>query len=136
MFMDNRASTADPRRYMTVGDKALLAAVVFIAAALFVVFPRWVLSGGLDVEVVSEDRLVGRYPLAEDRLIEVPGRLGVTTVRIKGGRACIESSPCPHKTCTHMGEVGPDGGLVVCIPNEVVVRTAKPRDNGIDAVTR
>jgi len=121
---------------MTVGDKTLLAAVVLIGVALFVVFPRWVLSGGVEVEVVSEDRIVGRYPLAEERLIEVPGRVGVTVVRVKGGRACIESSPCPHKTCMKMGDVGPEGGVVVCIPNEVVLRTTKPRDDGMDAVTR
>ncbi|MBI5569537.1 MAG: NusG domain II-containing protein [Desulfomonile tiedjei] len=135
-FSDHPDSSTDPRRYMTIGDKTLLAAVVLIGAALMVVLPRWVLSGGAEVDVVSEDRLLGSYPLADERLIEVPGRLGLTVVRIKGGRACIESSPCPHKTCTKMGDVGPEGGVVVCIPNEVVVRTTKPRDDGIDAVTR
>jgi hypothetical protein len=122
--------------YGTRGDRVLLVFVALSAAALFFLLPRYVLSGNTQIEIRSGDRVVGTYPLDEDRLIDVHGRLGITKVRIKGGRAAIVSSPCPHGVCTTMGDIGPDGGLLVCVPNEVVVQSPRDRADGLDAVTR
>ncbi len=124
------------RIHMTPGDVVLLAGVVAAAALLFFLMPHWVLSGGDAIEIIVDGKMVGRYSLHEDRTIEVPGDLGKTTVRIKQGRAGITDSPCPHKICVRMGTVGREGGMVVCVPNKVVVKVGKGAPEGLDAVSR
>lgn len=121
---------------MTRGDGAVLLVVIIAAALLFYLMPKWVLSKGTDVVILAGDRVVGNFTLKKDRVVEVPGPLGVTVVRIQGGRARIESSPCPHKICVRMGDIGSDGGVLVCIPNEVVVKVTGDRTDGLDAVSR
>lgn len=121
---------------MTPADIVLLAATLVVAAALFFLMPRWVLSSGNEIEILAHDTVVGRYPLNVDRTIPVAGPLGTTVVEIKDGRARIVSSPCPNKVCVHMGEFGTEGGVLVCVPNEVVVRVGKEQPNGLDAVSR
>ncbi|MBI4962073.1 MAG: NusG domain II-containing protein [Desulfomonile tiedjei] len=121
---------------MTLADWTLVAVTLALAAAMFFTIPRWVISGGTNVEVYSGNRIVGRYPLSQDRMIEVPGPLGKTVLRIKDGRARIDSSPCPNKICIHMGEFGTEGGILVCVPNEIAVRVGNDRGQSVDAVTR
>jgi len=124
------------KAYMTLGDWALVATILALAALMFFMIPRWVLSGGNDVEIYSRNKIVGRYPLHQDRMIEISGPLGKTVVRIKESRARIDSSPCPNKICIHMGEFGTEGGILVCVPNEVAVRVGNERAEGLDAVSR
>jgi hypothetical protein len=124
------------KAYITLADWALVVTILALAASLFFMIPRWVLSGGTEVEVYSSNKIVGRYPLQEDRIVEIPGRLGKTIVQIKDGRARIKSSPCPNKICVHMGDFGTEGGILICVPNEVVVRVGSDRSKGLDAVSR
>lgn len=124
------------RLHMTVADKVLLVSLVILSASLFFLVPRWVLSHATEVEIHAGNKLVGRYPLSQDRVVEVPGPLGITKVEIKGGRAAIASSPCPHRVCVHMGDFGSEGGFLSCVPNEVVVKVGKERSDGLDAVTK
>ncbi len=122
--------------YVTLADGILIAALLILAGALFFVMPQWVLTGGSDVEIRVEDRLMGRYALDADRVVEVTGPRGKTLVRIRDGRAAVVSSPCWDKICEGMGEVGREGGIVVCVPNRVVVEVGKGRSDGLDAVAR
>jgi hypothetical protein len=121
---------------MTAGDATVLGLVVAAALVLFLVLPGRVLSGGTLVEIRSADRLVGRFALDRDRVVEVPGPLGISLVQIKQGRARIVSSPCPKGICKHMADIGSEGGMIACVPNEVVVQVSSEREDGLDGVTR
>ncbi len=94
------------------------------------------LSGTTQIQVYASNKLVGRYNLDQDRMIEVSGPLGKTLLRVKAGRAAVVSSPCPHKMCMQMGDIGPEGGFIVCAPNEVYVTAGKDRFDDVDAVTK
>ncbi len=122
-------------KYTTVADKLLIVSLAVLAAVLFYIMPGLVLSGGTRVEVCSGEKVVGRYDLREDRVVPVSGPLGKTILEIKNGRARITASPCPHKICIGMGGVGKEGGLLVCVPNEVVVRVGSGNAEGLDAVS-
>lgn len=122
--------------HTTVADWVLIGSLLFLAAILFFLLPGWVLSGGTAVEIYSGEKLMGRYSLHQERKVGVPGPLGVTEVEIRGGRARVTSSPCPHKVCVHMGEIGSEGGLIACVPNKVVVQVGRGRPEGLDAVSR
>jgi len=107
-----------------------------LAAAMFYLLPGLLGLGGTEVEILSGDRPLARLSVNQDRTFEASGPLGKTTIRIQEGRARIVSSPCPNKTCIMMGDVGKEGGVIVCLPNEVVVRVGKERADGLDAVSR
>lgn len=121
---------------MTIGDAVLIAFFLVLSAMLFVLLPGRLISGGSDVVVRRDDRIAGRFSLDEDRLIEVLGPIGPTSIRIEHGRARVESSPCPNKFCVHAGTVGREGGLIVCVPNRVIVTVGNGTPEGVDAVSR
>jgi hypothetical protein len=126
----------DVRQYLKPGDWVLIAVLLVAAILSFYFIPSWLASGATDVEILSRDKLLGRYPLNEDRRVEVPGPLGISEVTIKSGRVRIQASPCPHKTCMAMGEIGTEGGILVCLPNEIIVKVGNGQPNGLDAVSR
>jgi len=88
------------------------------------------------VEIRSGDDVVMRHPLDEDRIIEIDGPLGRAVVEISRGTVRVVSAPCHDKICMHMGPIGRHGGLLVCIPNRVVVTVVNEKNNGVDAMTR
>jgi hypothetical protein len=122
--------------HTTVADWVLIGLLLFFAAILFFLLPGWVLSGGTTVEIRSGEKFMGRYSLHQDRRVSVPGPLGATEVEIRDGRARVTSSPCPHKTCVRMGEIGSKGGLIACVPNKVVVKVGRGEPEDLDAVSR
>jgi hypothetical protein len=126
----------DVRQYLKPADWVLIAFLIATAVLSLFLIPRWLVSGATDVEILSRDKLVGKYPLNADRRVEVQGPLGMTEVSIKKGRVRILSSPCPHKTCMAMVDIGSEGGILVCLPNEVIVRIGNGQPNGLDAVSR
>jgi hypothetical protein len=67
---------------------------------------------------------------------EVLGPIGVTRVEVRGGRVRVLSSPCPQQICRHGGWIGAPGSLLVCLPNEVVVRVPGEPGDGPAAVSR
>jgi hypothetical protein len=121
---------------MTPGDTVLIAFCLALSIVLFFLLPGLVVSGGSEVVIRSNERVAGRYSLDEDRRIEVPGPIGSTAVRVESGRVCVESSPCANKVCIHMGTIGREGGLIVCVPNRVIVTVGNGTPEGVDAVSR
>lgn len=124
------------RAFMTAGDAVLIAFFLTLSAVLFFLLPGRLVSAGSQLVIRSNDRVEARYALDEDRLVEISGPIGKTIVRLERGRARVESSPCPNKICTHMGPVGREGGLIVCVPNKVIVTVGKGTPEGVDAVSR
>lgn len=61
-------------------------------------------------------------PLDTDRLIEVPGPLGNSFVRIEGGKVGFIDSPCDNKLCIDMGFISEQNMWVACLPNRVFVK--------------
>ncbi len=121
---------------MTVPDLVLIGALSMLAAVLFYLIPGWVLSHGTSVEIRVGEEVAGRYPLDEERTLEVKGPLGISLVKIENGRAGIVSSPCPNKLCIQMGDVGKEGGVAVCVPNKVILTVGGHRDLDLDAVSK
>jgi hypothetical protein len=116
------------------GDLAVL--VVFIALSFFF----FALGGSRGAATSIEVEVSGRSVLTVDRddtgVREVKGRLGVTRIEIRGRQVRVLSSPCPLKLCQRAGWIGTAGEMVVCLPNEVVVRLPGSLPGSTDAVSR
>lgn len=69
--------------------------------------------------VVESERRTYLYPLDQDRVVEIEGPLGITTIEIAGGRARFTDSPCPDKLCVAHGWLENSGNWTACLPNKV-----------------
>ncbi|MEW6348100.1 MAG: NusG domain II-containing protein [Thermodesulfobacteriota bacterium] len=131
-----RAIARRTTRLLTAADKALLVAVLVIGVGLFYAMPKWLGRGGGGVEVRSGNTVVSRYTLDGNRTVAVPGPLGKTVVRIEAGKVSVIAAPCPNRTCMKTGPVDRHGGIIVCVPNRVVVRVGSGVPDDLDAVTQ
>lgn len=116
----------------TLGDKILIVFLILVNVFLFAKMGAGTKGDWVVIEV--EQIEVARYPLSEDRLIPVKGRLGVTQVTIEKGKARIGHSPCNNKICIKSGEIQYADRLIACIPNRVVVRVIGEKQRGVDAI--
>lgn len=66
---------------------------------------------------------------------DIPGPVGVTRLRVRGGEAWIVAAPCRNHLCQRMGRLRQRGPSLVCIPNHVVISHAGGAA-AVDAVTR
>lgn len=121
---------------MTLGDLVIVGSMVLFSLALMYWAPHFIGNKTTLIEVVSRERPLGRFSLNTDRMLEVDGVLGTTQVQIKDGRAQIVNSPCSNKYCVNMGQIGDSGGVLVCVPNEIIVKGLSRVDNGLDAISR
>lgn len=112
----------------------LLAAVVIVAFTVLAVE-----RGGPPVTVeIRSDRGDHVYPLAENRVIVVPGPLGDTILEIRDGAVRFVDSPCRDKICVAAGELSATGQWAACLPNRVfatVTGAPVPDEGGVDAST-
>lgn len=74
------------------------------------------------------------YALDTDATYEVEGRLGISTIRVSGGRAFFTDSPCPNKTCVQSSPVSQNGEWSACLPNDIFIRVENTSDDSVDAV--
>lgn len=87
-------------------------------------------------EVAAAGVAVASLDLTRDGIREIGGALGVTRLEVRAGRVRVLSSPCPRQECRLAGWIDKPGGVLVCLPNEVVVRLAGQRPDGLDGLSR
>lgn len=128
--------TKSIRNLMVVGDFITLGFTIFSALVFMVLTPAFLGGRANGIEIRSSGKTTGLFSLESERIINADGILGQTQVSIKDGKARIISSPCSNKYCIHMGQIGDSGGILVCVPNDVIVSSVKERDDGLDAISR
>ena len=129
------------RRIWGAGGAWLLAGdacVICLLAAGIVAASLSRATGGNPVraQVVVSGEQVVTLDLSRDGVHDVLGPIGVTRVEVRGGKVRVLSSPCPQQICRHGGWIGAPGALLVCLPNQVVIRVAGEPTGGPDAFTR
>ena len=121
---------------MLVGDYITVGFMLCLAISMFT-FTPWILGNRTgEIEIKSGARTIGLFSLKKDALINVRGSIGDTLVRIKDGKAVIIDSPCANKYCERMGPIGDSGGILVCVPNEIIVGSVNKGHDGLDAVSK
>lgn len=119
---------------LLLGDAVVLALLGAVVAALSL--PG--VAGGKrgKAEVLTTGGRVTALDLARDAVTEVSGPLGVTRLEVRDGRVRVLSSPCPRQDCRDRGWIGEAGEMLVCLPNEVVVRLPGARRSAPDGVAQ
>ena len=129
------------RRIWGTGGVRLLAGDAFVicllaAGIVAVSLPRAKGGNPVRAQILVSGREAVTLDLSRDGVHDVLGPIGVTRVEVRGGKVRVLSSPCPQQICRHGGWIGAPGTLLVCLPNEVVVRVPGEPGGGTAAVTR
>lgn len=102
----------------------VFAAVILVIAAV---------SGGgyylnhrtpaLRAEVTVDGKLVETLDLSKDQEVTIHGAHdGTNHLIVKDGEVWCAEASCPDKVCVHQGKQSLDGGLIVCLPNLMIVQ--------------
>ena len=116
-------------------DKILIGGLVIVTLLSFPTI-RHFHHEGKRVVIELDGYVVGNFPLEDDRLFPVEGKLGRTWVKMAEGRVRIVDSPCPYRLCVKSGSIRMSGENLICLPNKVVVRIAGDDGEAVDAVSR
>ncbi len=120
---------------VTRADVILIGGIVLLSLLILMASKFGKPKGSL-VEISVRGKVYMKQSLNQDAIVDVPGLLGNTVVKISNQRVSILSSPCRDKICVHMGTIDAHGGVLVCVPNEVSVRVVSDTNETFDALTR
>ena len=95
---------------------------------------------GQIIRIEQGSKLIGEYPLDDDREIDIDVNGHYNKVVIKNGKAFMKEANCRDQICVHMKEINIDGETIICLPNkvfiEVVDKKSNDNDDAIDKVVR
>jgi hypothetical protein len=120
----------------TGADKVLLSVLVLLSLS-GIIFIQEVLPKGKTVHIEVEGRPLYVLPIEKDRMLTVDGPQGKTIIEIKQQKLRVKDSPCPKKQCVKHGWI--ERGIIVCLPNKVVITIGNESDEDntvVDAITR
>ena len=111
------------KNFIKKQDFLLIAVILLIAAVGFT--SNWFLhqKPSATVKIIVDAEVVEELDLTKDTELIIHGAWGGTnTLIIENGTARISEASCPDKICVHQGPISQSGELMVCLPNEVIVR--------------
>lgn len=115
-------------------DLILIGTLLGIAIVLFLAMfflKKNTING--EAVVLIEGEEYGRYPLAKDQEIEIPGLLGTNVLTIQNGSARMTLAVCPDKICMDFGEIHYNTEMIVCRPGSIVVIVENGDASELDA---
>ena len=128
--MDNTEKVRKSKMF-AIGD--ILIAVILIAAIILSIV-LFLQPDGETVNIYSDGKLIGSYPLNEEKEITVYYYGGqINTVRISDGKVTVTYSNCPDHTCEFLGPISKVHNKIICVPNKLVVEITGISD--VEAVT-
>ena len=105
----------------TLGDKLVVAVSFFMLIALYQLY--WASAAyGNQVEILVDGKHWASHDLFSHTQIEVPGKLGPSTIVIDDGKIRFLHSPCNGKQCVHQGWLKHGGEFAACLPNRISLR--------------
>ena len=123
-----RSGAAQALRSLYRKGDIILLLVLLVAVALSVWFA--LRPGGEEAKVYVDGELRYTFSLSQDGEYDIlDGRM---TIGVSGGRVSVLRSDCSEQLCVHAAAQSVSGGLIVCLPNHVVIEVG---EREVDAVT-
>lgn len=107
--------------------------VLFLAGVLLAAAVLWMGirlthredTGSILITVDGEE--YGTWPLSENQIIKIND---TNVCEIEDGKVRMVEAECPDHLCIKQGAIGANGGLIVCLPNRVVIQGIAPESAG------
>ena len=121
-------------------EKLFILGILIPALVLWAVMSLLQRGSDQTIRITVDGKEYGTYSLFRDQVIKIND---TNTCEIKDGSARMTQADCPDQLCIHQRAIDEDGGMIVCLPNRVViegekggdVRYDKKKDSVPDAVT-
>lgn len=110
---------------------------VLLAIALCFLLGNYLMKLGTkepEAVVLINGEEYARYPLSEDKVVEIPGKLGNNTLTIENGEAHMSGAVCPDKVCMGFGKIHYNTERIICIPGGIVVIIENGETSELDDV--
>ena len=121
------------KKTLKIGDYAI---VLIVGALIIFLFSRFFFNRSSESRVEVTGRAFQKYyDININRVINVEGPLGATTVIIEDGEVRVVDSPCREKICIKMGGKKRVGDQIICVPNRVIVEITGESES-VDGITR
>ncbi len=125
-------------RIWKVGDVFLVLTIVLVTIATILGFSKAPgKERGSTVVVEVKGKEVRRIPLEDEatRTFKVQGLLGESEYEISEGKVRMLSSACTDKICVRVGWIDSAGRMIVCLPNQIVIRVEGEKEGAVDTVS-
>ena len=106
---------------MKLKRKEFIIFAVILAAALLAVLVMHIIRSRKDygsIRIWAQGEDFGTYSLGKNQKIDING---TNVCEIKDGKVKMIEADCPDQLCVYMPEIGDDGGLIICLPNGVLI---------------
>lgn len=110
-----------------IGDIFILL-LVLVLVVLTITFALG--DGANSAEIYIEGELCYTLSLNENKSLEILD--GKMTIVVENGQIYVSESDCQEQLCVHAQKLGSQGGIIVCLPNRVVIKVATRE---VDAIT-
>jgi len=120
-------------------DITLIVAIIIISILILFYGSRNVSKVDDNIALVySKNELVGKYILSENYENEftINSEVGHNTIKIKDKKIWIEDASCPDQYCTQQGKISSDGEIIVCLPNQLLIKIEGNRNDDIDFIVQ
>lgn len=102
----------------------LIAALLLLAGVLWLGMRLLRPNDYGSIRITVKGAELGVWPLGEDQVIPI----GDTNVcEIKDGTVRMTEADCPDHLCIKQGAIDQTGGMIVCLPNQVVIEAFGPK---------
>ena len=111
--------------------------ILIFAAVIAVCLAVWLLprGGGRTALVYQDGTLLYILNLRQNRTLTVTGPAGENIITVADGEVFISRADCPDQICVQHGPLQKTGGLIICLPNRLVIAfTDDTRADGADVV--
>lgn len=104
---------------------------LLLCAVLLLIARPYFGSTSSQIQITVNGEVLGIYSLAEDQTIQIQDNV----CTIKDGKARMTQASCPDQLCIRQGAIDLHGGMIVCLPNKIVIEATQTKsDPGIDAI--
>lgn len=119
-------------------DIALITIIVAVNIAILFWGSRKAVHADEKVAYVySHNELVGEYVLSDDYKTEFTigdEKSGYNEIHIENGQVWIHEASCPDQICLSQGKISRDGEIIVCLPNQLMVKIEGGEEDDTDFI--
>lgn len=121
-------------------EKYFILGILVLAIVLWISMSYFQKGSHQTIRITVDGEEFGTYSLAKDQIIKIND---TNVCEIKDGSVRMTWANCPDQLCIHQRAVDENGGMIVCLPNRIViegekggeVRYDEEKDSVLDAVT-
>lgn len=99
-------------------DLLFVAGILVFAAVLWISMQVYRSRYTGTIRIEADGKLYGTYALSQNQTVSING---TNVCEIKNGTAKMIEADCPDHLCMHQKPIDRSGGMIVCLPNKVII---------------